>query len=170
MEFVFETHYNARAMTVMAKALRKTVRKKHSRRSHRIGWLVLVLGTALVAANFALDVRTFVTGAAMLAIVTALLFEDRINGYVAKRHLLAGTEHCTTVFTEEGFVSTTALGRTEWNYDRIQVIAETADFFVLIYSDKHAQIYDKRQLQGGTPEEFRRFVEHAAGKQVQPVA
>ena len=31
--FTFETAYNQKAMTTMARALRKTVRKKHSRRS-----------------------------------------------------------------------------------------------------------------------------------------
>lgn len=36
-EFTFETTYNQKAMTTMARALRKTVRKKHSRRSHIFG-------------------------------------------------------------------------------------------------------------------------------------
>ena len=31
MEFVFETAYDAKATTAMAKVLRKTVRRKHSR-------------------------------------------------------------------------------------------------------------------------------------------
>ena len=88
MEFTFETQYNAKTMATMAKALRKTIRRKHSRRSHLFGWIVTVLGLFLVVANFALDFRTIVTLVAVLAIVIALVFEDTINGYMAKKRLL----------------------------------------------------------------------------------
>lgn len=170
MEFVFETHYTAKAMAVMARALRKTLRKRHSRRSHILGWIVAAAGALLTAANFAADLRTVVTAAAVLAIMTALLFEDRINGGSARKHMLPGTERCTTVFSPDGFTSTTEIGSTQWQYDKIEAIAETADFFVFMFSTKHAQLYDKRQLQGGSPEDFRRFIEAAAGKPVQPIA
>lgn len=39
MEFTFDTVYDQRAVTAMAHGLRKTIRKKHSRRSHIFaGW------------------------------------------------------------------------------------------------------------------------------------
>ena len=47
MEFIFETTYDKEALTVMARALRKTVRKKKSRRSHIFGWIVAALGAFL---------------------------------------------------------------------------------------------------------------------------
>ena len=158
-------------MAFMARALRKTIRKKHSRRSHFVGWTAVLLSLLLLLfKGFALDLRTAVTSTAALAILIALLFEDRINGYAAKKRLLPGTEKAVTVFSEDGFASTTDVGRSEWNYDKIRMIAESADFFVFIFSTNHAQLYDKRNLQGGTPEEFRRFIEAATGKQVQPIA
>ena len=46
MKFTFETEYNTKTMSVMAKALRKTIRKKHSRRSHIFGWIVSALSSA----------------------------------------------------------------------------------------------------------------------------
>lgn len=167
MEFTFDTQYNAKTMAVMAKALRKTIRKKHSRRSHIMGWIVIVLAVLLMAANgFTLEMRTVVTAIAVLAILLALLFEDRINGSIAQKRLLAGTERAVTVFREDSFVSATEVGKTEWNYDKILTIAEAGDFFVFILSANHAQLYDKRSLQGGTTEDFRRFIETAAGKQI----
>lgn len=170
MEFTFDTQYNAKTMAVMAKALRKTIRKKHSRRSHVVGWIVTVLAVLLLAAGgFTLDLRTVITTIAVLAILITLLFEDRINGYVAKKRLLAGTEQAVTVFRENGFLSTTEVGKTEWNYDKILTIAEAGDFFVFIFSASHAQLYDKRSLQGGTADDFRRFIETATGKQVQRI-
>ena len=170
MEFTFETQYNAKTMASMAKALRKTIRKKHSRRSHIFGWIVTVLAfLLLISKGFALDFRTIATSIAILAILIALLFEDRINGYVAKKRLLPGTEKAVAAFSESGFISTTEIGKSEWNYDKIMLIAETAGFFVFIFSASHAQLYDKRHLQGGTVDDFRRFIEAATGKQIQSI-
>lgn len=169
MEFTFQTQYNAKTLTVMAKALRKTIRKKHSRRSHLFGWIVTILGLLLVISNFALDFRTIVTSVAVLLILIALLLEDRINGSIAAKRLLPGTEHAVTVFSLNSFISTTDIGTSEWNYDKIMMIAETADFFVFIFSTSHAQLYDKQHLQGGTADEFRNFIETTTGKQVQPI-
>ena len=154
----------------MAKALRKTIRKKHSRRSHIFGWLVTALALLLlISSGLAVNSRTIITSAAILAILSALLFEDRINGYLAQKRLLPGTERAVTVFSESGFISTTEIGKSEWNYDKIEVIADTDGFFVFIFSASHAQLYDKRHLQGGTADDFRRFIEAATGKQVQTI-
>ncbi|MBS7218778.1 MAG: YcxB family protein [Oscillospiraceae bacterium] len=169
MEFTCETQYNGKTMALMAKVLRKTVRKKRSRSSHLFGWIVAVLGLLLAAFHFALDLRTAVTVLAVLTVLTVLIFEDRINGYVAKKRLLPGTEHAVTVFTEGSFVTTTDIGKTEWQYGKIMLIAETADAFVFVFSANHAQIYDKHGLQGGTDGEFRCFIERITGKQVQEV-
>ena len=170
MEFTFETQYDAKTLALMARALRKTIRKKHSRRSHIFGWMVTALAVLLLLSKDELvfDLRTIVTVLAALAIVTALLFEDRLNGYVAKKRMLPGTEKAVSVFSEGGFSTSTDIGKTEWNYDRITLIAESADFFVFIFTANHAQIYDKRTLTGGTADEFRSFLEAAAGKTVQP--
>ena len=169
MKFTFETQYNTKTMTIMAKALRKTIRKKHSRRSHIFGWIVTILGLFLVIKNFAFDFRTILTSIAILMIFGALLFEDRLNGYIAKKRSLPGTEKAVSVFSENGFISTTDIGKSEWNYDKIMLIAETADFFVFIFSANHAQLYDKRHLHGGTADDFRQFIERATGKQVQAI-
>ena len=171
MEFTFETHYNTKSLAVMARALRKTVRKKHSRRSHIIGWLVIALSLLLLLSQgFVLNFRSIVTLLAILAIFFALLFEDRLNGFLAKKRMLSGTEKAVSVFTESGFTSEGEIGKTEWNYGKITVIAETADFFVFIFSANHAQLYDKRHLTGGTADAFRSFIEAATGKQVHPLS
>lgn len=171
MGFTFETQYNTKTMTVMAKVLRKTIRKKRSRRAHIFGWSISILGLLLtVLGGFSLDFRTIITLSAILVIVITLLFEDNINGYIATKRLLSGTEKAVTVFSEGSFLSTTDIGKTEWNYDKIALIAETSDFLVFIFDSNHAQLYDKRHLQNGTIHDFRRFIETATGKQIQPIA
>ena len=168
MTFTFETQYDTKAMASMARALRKTIRKKRSRRSHIFGWVVAALGLLLlILKGFAFDFRTIGTSIAVLMVITALLFEDGINGYFAEKRLLPGTEKAVTVFSEDGFIATTEIGRSEWKYDKIDLVAETADYFVFIFSASHAQLYDKRNLQGGTADAFRRFIETATGKQVE---
>ena len=170
MEYRFETRYNSETMAVMAKALRKTVRKRHSRRSHTLGWGIAVLGGGLALFHVALDFRTVIALSAVFAIVVALLFEDRINGAVAAKRLLPGTEQAVTVFSEEGFVSATQVGRTEWSYDKIEIIAEIGDFFVFVFSANHGQLYDKRRLTGGSEAEFRCMIQRVTGKEIQKIS
>lgn len=164
MEFIFDTAYDQRTLTVMAKVLRKTVRKNRSRRTHVLGWIVMVLALLLIFYSGAFNFRTVITGIAALAILIALLFEDQLNGYFARKRLLPGTENASTVFTENSFTSTTNVGRTEFQYDRIIALAETNEYFIFLFSPSHAQIYDKSTLTGGTIEAFRSFIQDKTAK------
>ena len=152
MEFTTTTDYDMKTLTAMARALRKTVRKKRSRRAHIFGWIVVLLGTFLL-----------LTLSAVLAILLTFFFEDRLNGYFARKRLLPGTESAVSVFKEDSYHTETRSGQTDWPYDRIAAIAELPDYFILILGENHAQAYDKARLKGGMPEEFSRFLEARTG-------
>ena len=169
MEFVFETNYDRKAMTAMARGLRKTVRKKHSRRSHILGWIVIALGLLLSWPSGEIRASDVLMWAAIVVMVIALLFEDRLNGYFARKKMLPGTSHSKAIFTEEGYRSETQMGNTEWKYENITAMAELNDYFVFLFSKNHAQVYDKRTLTGGTAEEFRTFIQEQTGKPVEAV-
>ncbi len=162
MQFTFETIYNQKALTAMAKGIRKTVRKKRSKRSHVCGWIVIALSALLTLADintgFAITANKIVTWIATLVILVVLIFEDKINGYFARKRMLAGTEKSKATFSEEVFSSETEVGKTEWNYDRILTLAETKNYFVFVFSSSHAQVYDKNSISGGTVDEFRNFI------------
>ncbi len=170
MEFVFENQYNQEAMTVMARALRKTVRAKHSRRSHIFGWIVTVLALFLVfwsgenGFGFQLSLRSVCTLIVVAVLLAVLLWEDTINGYAARKRLLPGTQKANVTFREDGFTSETEVGSTAFRYDKIAALAENDHYFIFIYSASHAQIYDKRTISGGSPDEFRAFIEGVTGK------
>ena len=170
MEFTFETAYDQKALTAMAKALRKTVRKKHSRRSHILGWIVFVLALPLCFfsgdAGFSVTAGKVVTWLATLFILIALVFEDQLNGYFAGKRLLKGTEKPRSTFTAQSFVSETEIGTTEFAYDKILFVVETGNYFVFVFSASHAQVYDKNNLSGGTAKDFRKFITEATGKDV----
>ena len=173
MEYTFETLYNQEALTIMAKCLRKTVRRKKSKRSHIFGWIVVILAVILSVASdaesFAIDFKKVITWAAALAIVVSFIFEDWLNGYFAKKRMLKGTEKSTSTFdteTPNAFVSETAIGKSEFSYDKVAQIAETERYFVFIFSENHAQVYDKVSISGGTVDEFREFISKVTNKTV----
>jgi len=173
MKYTFETTYNQKTLSIMAKCLRKTVRNVHSKRSHIFGWIVFVLALILSFTSgeegFVITSNKVFTWIAAAAILLALIFEDKINGYFARKRLLEGTEKATSLFdTEntESFISETAVGRSEFSYGKILIICETDAYFVFVFSNSHAQIYDKDHLSGGTADEFRKFISEVTNKSV----
>jgi len=173
MNITFQTIYDQKALRTMARALRKTVRKKHSRRSHVFGWIVVVLGLLLSFLpgedGFAITGKTVLTWLVAAVIVATLIWEDHLNGYLAGKRALPGTKQTTSTFDEEGYTSVNAAGETRWSYANIQAVAETEAHFVFILNVNHAQVYQKENMTGGTAEEFRAFMEEKLGKPVERV-
>lgn len=170
MEFRFETKYDQRGLTAMARALRRTVRKKRSRRSHIFGWCLVTLAILLIAVGRMLEepwtLRDTLNLGVGVILIVILLTEDQVNAFFAKKKMLPGTSIARSVFTEESYTSTTEAAATEFHYETVQQVCETADYFVLLFSRQHGQIYDKAALSGGTAEEFRTFITEKTGKPI----
>ena len=167
--FSFETCYNQKALTVLAKALRKTIRKKHSRRCHIYGWIVVILGLLLSLSTISskgFTASAVITWLAILAILVATFAEDLLNGLAARGRMLPGSDKVLSEFAEDGYVTTAAAAKTEWKYDAVTLVAEMPAYFVFVFSKNHAQIYDKSSLTGGTAEDFGRFIAEKTGKDV----
>lgn len=174
MEIVFETNYDQKAYVAMTKVLRKTVRRKKSVTSRAIGGVlvgvVVLLNTAMAVmlggiARMSVP-SLLIWNVVVIVFVVTVLFDDQITAYLGRKRALPGTSRATTVFSEDSYTTTVEVGRTEWSYDKIQVIAETPNYFVFALGMNHAQVYDKRTISGGTVEEFRKFLEKKTGKQV----
>ncbi len=173
MRFTFVTEYNQKALTAMARGLRKTVRSKRSKRSHILGVIVIllcVLLTLIKDQGFIFNLKNVVTWVAGFFVIAVLIWEDYLNGYFAGKKMLKGTEKNTAIFTEEGYSTLTAVGESSWVYNTLAAVAETRDYFVFVFSLNHAQVYDKNGMTEGTPEAFRRFIERKTGKTVQNIA
>ena len=131
--------------------------------------LAVILSVASDAESFAIDFKKVITWAAALAIIVSFVFEDWLNGYFAKKRMLKGTEKSTSTFDTEiatAFTSETAIGKSEFSYDKVAQIAETERYFVFIFSENHAQVYDKVGISGGTVDEFREFISKVTNKTV----
>lgn len=172
MGIQFETDYNMETLTAMAKSLRKTVRKKRSRRVHIFAAVVLILGLLTILATTAggepLGASGVVTLLAMLVVILVSLFEDKLNAWFARKRLLPGTEHAAT-FEEDGYVSATSMSESKFSYAQIVAVAETARYFVFALSSHHTQAYDKRNIRGGSVEDFRAFIAEKTGKLVEDI-
>ena len=173
MQYTFQTDYNQKSLSVMAKCIRKTARAKKSKRSHIFGWIVSVLALLLSFFSgdegFTITFKTVITWIAAVVMLIVLLFEDQINGYFARKRMLKGTEKATSTFDTENpdvFTSETEVGKSEFSYDKIAMIAETERYFVFVFSTSHAQVYDKNSLSGGTVNEFRGFITQRTEKTV----
>lgn len=176
MQYTFQTDYNQKSLSVMAKCIRKTARAKRSKRSHIFGWIVVALALLLSFSSgeegFVITFKTVLTWLAAAAILIALVFEDQINGYFAGKRMLKGTEKAIATFDTENpevFVSETEVGRSAFSYDKIVMVAETERYFVFVFSANHAQVYDKNSLSGGTVNAFREFITEKTEKKICPV-
>ena len=161
--FSFETDYDMNTFMAMARALRMTVRKKHSKRSLVFGLGVAALGVASII----MWGPKLLTIAAIAVILLALLFQDRLNAWFAMKRMLSGMERAQSDFYEDRYVSATDIGTTEWHYDKIKAIAEDKVYFIFIFSESHTQAYDKRKMSGGTGADFRDFIMQKTGLNVQ---
>ena len=169
MEFRFETKYDKKATTAMARVLRKTVRKKRSLRTRFFAVIVAVLGLALSVGDVIrrnVAAKTIITWLAVAAVSLTAIFEDRINGLAARKAAMSCQNDAESIFTESGFTTKTAGAVTEWSYDRISAAAETPEYFVLIFDQNHAQVLDKSSLEGGSALEFRAFMANKIGNPV----
>lgn len=154
----------------MAEALRKTIRKKRNKRTVILGWLVVIFGILISLPSkdeeFVIGINIIITWAVVVMMVIVFIFQDKINAYIARKRMIKGTEKAITVFREDGYTSTTDMGKTEWYYKNIIQIAETEDYFIFIFDQMHAQVYDKKGITSGTIDDFRKFITEKTEKEI----
>ncbi len=94
MGIQFETDYNMETLTAMAKGLRKTVRKKRSRRVHIFAAVVLILGLLTILATTAggepLGASGVVTLLALLVVILVSRFRGQAERLVCEKAPAAG--------------------------------------------------------------------------------
>lgn len=172
MEFHFTTVYDRACMTAMAKALRKTVRRKHSRRTSVFGWalvlFVIALWLPIVTGRRSADFGDIVSLIAIIFVSVVLWKEDSLNAFFAQKRMLPTSRCAEASFTDSGYRNVTDAAVTEWSYENIPLaaICDVGDYVVFALNKTFAQAYDKRTLTGGSIEDFYHFIEQKTGRHV----
>ena len=175
MEFHFTTVYDRACMTAMAKALRKTVRRRHSRRTHLFGWLlmlaVFLLWLPIFAGRRSADFGDIVSLIVIFVVAFVLWKEDSLNAMLAQKRMLPSSRRAEATFTDSGYRNVTEAAVTEWNYENIPLaaICDVGDYIVFALNKTFAQAYDKRSLNGGSIEAFYAFIAQKTGQAVEKI-
>ena len=101
MEIICSTTYDRRALSALARALRKTVRRTRSRLLRVWCWVLLVLSLLSAWVSWGEWGTVALNGAVAVLMLAVLLGEDAINAFFARRNALPGMEVCTVRFLEE---------------------------------------------------------------------
>lgn len=171
--FTIQTTYNQKALTVMACALRKTLRKRHS-------ILTRIFTSALIAVFILFVASYFLIGEAGENIFTLafyigtivilsliMLMEDNLNGWIAGKQMLPNAKEAQTFFEADNYTNATAAIKSACTYEQIKVICETKGYIVFFLSKKHGQVFDKKGFQNGDLQSFRTFIMDKTGKAIQ---
>ena len=170
MKFQFETNYDMRSLTALAKGLRKTVRVKESKRNRIlcIGMAVFMLVSILINGSAAWEVNFWnvLNWIIIAVLILSVLFEDAVNAYLSQRRKVAGREKTAVVFSPDKYQLITAKRSSTWYYTRIAALAEDNDFFVIVLNESNAQVFKKSTLKDAGMDEFRTFIKQATGKEI----
>ena len=98
MEIICSTTYDRRALSALARALRKTVRRTRSRLLRVWCWVLLVLSLLSAWVSWGEWGTVALNGAVAVLMLAVLLGEDAINAFFARRNALPGMEVCTVRF------------------------------------------------------------------------
>lgn len=169
MKFTCHTTYDQKTLTAMARAVRKTVRAKRSRRVRLYAWIIIGLLLVSLWLSWGNVWQTVLDCAVMAALLVINWKEDALNGYFAKRKALPGTDAADTAFYPDHYLVKTAAAESKWHYDKILALAETRDYLVFVMGKDHALAMEKATLEGGSIPEFRRFLEEKSGRQIQNI-
>ena len=107
-----------------------------------------------------------ISGLVAIFMLATRILEDYLDGWIAYRCVLPGTEQVDATFTPEQYCTKSKISTTKWSYETIAAVAESPRYFIFILGQKHTQIYDKSSLAGGNCEQFRTLLETATGKPI----
>ena len=169
MEFTCHTTYNQKALTAMARAVRKTVRAERSRVVRYQGWIIIGLMVVSLWLSWGTLWQVVLSCVVIAALLLVYWTEDAINGYFAKRRALPGTDFAQTTFYPDHYLVKMAAAESKWQYDKILALAQTRDYLLLVMGMDHAMAIEKAALEGGSLSEFCRFLEEKSGQKIQNI-
>ena len=158
MELTFEMNYNQKAMTAMAKALRKGLQEEQDKKSRIIGWVFVVLTVFIVLLSEKLGWMQIIALILVACFSAYLIWQDTVNGFLAMKKLPEKMRTGKWLFREDGYFSDTEAGESDYSYENIFMMVESQGYMILVFHEGTAHIIDMSTIQGGTAEDFRRLL------------
>lgn len=170
MEFVNQTVIGPRELAALAHGARKSVRKRRGVAVRVTAAVIIGLNALFAWASFrAGDSRWWVNGAVALFLLAIVVWEDQVNAKFSSKYILPDAREVTAVFLEDFYKQTSKAADSRFQYDQIQAVCETKDYFLLYLSRNLGQIYDKKGFTKGTAMAFRQFLSNKTGLQVRQI-
>ena len=158
MEFTFKMNYSQKAMTVMARAIRKGLQEEQDKRSKIIGWVFVALVILILLCSGITGWMKILAAFLITCFAAYLIWPDQINGFLAMKKLPAKMREGSWLFREDGYFSNSEAGESDFSYSNIFMMIESQGYMFLVFHDGKAQIIDLSTIQGGTPADFRRLL------------
>lgn len=165
MEIQINTTYDQKAMTAMARALRKTLRRRKSMGIHIFGGLLAAFSLCAGLLPYLLGAAKLDWSMLLLAALVLLImaFEDTLSGWIAGRKLSAEAREVQTTFTSRGYTILFQGTKGHWSYEQIRCICKVRGYYVFLLSNKQGQVYDGNGFVRGDAESFETLLKEQTG-------
>ena len=170
MQFVNQTMYDKKTLTVYFRVRRKLMRNGKP----LVPWIAIILmGIAeILLVHFALlagepgqIIRSFVFMLLLLGLIFVVLKEDALQARITLRKIDPDMRLNETEFNDDCFVAS----ELAYHYDDVNYALETKDYFLLFISKQKGKICAKDGFTTGDPDAFRAFLEEKTGVSVEYV-
>lgn len=158
MELTFKMNYDQRAMTTMAKAIRKGLQEEQNKKSLVIGWIFVALTVLILLLSDKFGWMQIAALVMIIGFAAYLIFQDQVNGYLAMKKLPVGMRTGKWLFREDGYFSDTEAGESDYSYENIFMMVESQGYMMLVFHEGTAHIIELATIEGGTAEDFRRLL------------
>lgn len=167
MEFTFEMNYDLKAMTAMAKAIRVGLQEEQAKKSNLIGWIFVALTLLILLFSEKFGWVQILACVLVACFAAYLIWQDKVNGYLAMKKLPAKMRTGKWLFREDGYFSDTEAGESDYSYKNIFMMVESQGYMILVFHEGRAHIIDLATIQGGTAADFRKLLRRQTSLTIQ---
>ncbi len=158
MEFTFKMNYDLKAMTTMAKAVRKGLQEEQNKKSMLMGWIFVALTLFIILLSEKLGWMQIAALVIDAGFAAYLIWQDSVNGYLALKKLPEKMRTGKWLFREDGYFSDTEAGESDYSYENIFIIVESDGYMILVFHEGTAHIIELSTIEGGSADDFRRLL------------
>lgn len=158
MELTFKMNYDLKAMTTMAKAMRKGLQEEQNKKSLLLGWIFVALTLFILLLSEKFGWMQIAASVIIAGFAAYLIWQDSVNGYLALKKLPEKMRTGKWLFREDGYFSDTEAGESDYSYENIFIIVESDGYMILVFHEGTAHIIELSTIEGGSADDFRRLL------------